>query len=139
MPAFMITIGSTYSDVDYAVENILEFLTDKCSISDKHVVFILNFALRELLNNAVEHGNKLLKGKKVCCSVAVENEILTFDVADEGEGFRIEEIQAGDLVEDIDGTRGRGIVMIRKIGFNLSTEENHIIAVIDLDLLESIL
>lgn len=137
MPVLVVTIYSTYAEVDCAVEKILEFIRTECGVSDNHGVFILNFVLRELLNNAVEHGNGFLEDKKVCCEVVYEKDILKFDISDEGRGFDIDEVIGRDVFENIEGTRGRGIAMIKKIGFDLKIASSHIIADIDLRYLMS--
>ncbi|MCX7712006.1 MAG: ATP-binding protein [Clostridia bacterium] len=133
MPSCKITMNSTFEDVDKTVEQVLVFVNKRCGISDHHIEFITNFVLRELLNNAVEHGNGLTEEKKVTCEVSYVDKMLHLDIADEGSGFDIREILERQSQEAIDGTRGRGIEMIRRIGFVLDSAGNHITAHLNMD------
>lgn len=54
---------------------------------NKQAAFAVNFALRELLINAIEHGNRNIKEKKVTCIVNYTKSYIIIEVIDEGKGF----------------------------------------------------
>jgi len=72
----------------------------------------LNLVLRELLNNAIEHGNKEIHEKKVQCSVEhLGRKRFKIIVQDEGNGFDYEDID-WEIPLDPRQTRNRGFALI---------------------------
>jgi serine/threonine-protein kinase RsbW len=126
MPGYTVKINSTYEEVDNAVDEIIDFLQNNCNLKDEHLVFTINFTLRELLINAVEHGNKMVKEKEVLCVVSYTDNGISIDVYDEGNGFKLESRMSEIAKEDILRLRGRGIYIITKMGFVLNVETGHV-------------
>ncbi len=75
--------------------------------------FAVEMALREALANAVLHGNRLDRRKKVrvCCACESDQGILIV-VKDEGEGFDPMKIPSPLMGENIHSDHGRGIYLI---------------------------
>ncbi len=128
MPGYTVQINSTYEEVDAVVDEILDYLQSNCRLENEHLVFIINFTLRELLINAVEHGNKLIKEKRVMCVVSFTDNDICIDVFDEGNGFKLKKRMSEIAKEDMLRLRGRGIYIITKMGFDLRVEDNHVTA-----------
>lgn len=125
---FKIDISSTFEDVDIAVDRILNFLKYRCSINDECFIFKTNFILRELMINAVEHGNKMDMNKRVSCIVTYSEAELKIDVSDEGEGFIYKSEFTDMYGEDVISHRGRGIFTILKMGADVKFVKNHVYA-----------
>lgn len=71
------------------------------------VAFAVELVARELLDNAITHGNRGLADKKVEFRLWVKPARVTMQVSDEGEGFnwRLQPRSPGDAV----GPSGRGL------------------------------
>jgi len=63
--------------------------------------------------NAVVHGNRYNANKRVRFAVAVNSQRFTIQIADQGEGFRFEDVPDPLAPENIMRTSGRGIFLIR--------------------------
>src|SRR5580700_3860059 len=105
---------STLESVDLAEGEILE-AAEKAGFDeeDQHRI---GMAVRECMVNAVVHGNRYNRNKKVKvhASLAVEAQItcLTVRIADEGEGFEVKEVP--DPLHDNNLLRhsGRGLFLM---------------------------
>lgn len=69
--------------------------------------------VHELLTNAIEHGNKNHKDKKVSIQIFIAKGYYLVTLTDEGEGFNWQEIIHKDLDLTGDSERGRGIALAR--------------------------
>lgn len=85
-------LPSTFQDVDQVVEDILKSIKHKFQFMSDRYLFNINFMLREILNNAVEHGNHFDPNKKVFCKVSYDVPLLVFIIKDEGKGINIMDI-----------------------------------------------
>lgn len=131
MPKYSIVIDSCYEDIDYAVDKVLEFINRQSAMGGRRFLFSINLTLRELLNNAVEHGNRFNTDKKITCEVCLTDSIIEIKVADEGEGFTLDGIGDEDYPADLADTRHRGLKIIKKMGFELCACKNAITAKVD--------
>lgn len=125
-------LGSTFKEVHIAVLDVVELLKTKCGITDRKLLFKINFMLREVMNNAVEHGNNFDEDKKITCEVHMDNHTLIFEVEDEGEGI---DLGANPFNVDRDyilRERNRGIKVIQDLNFRVSIDENRIRLELDL-------
>lgn len=110
--------ASSFYYVDRAVEEILNFIQD---YQIKVKKFELNLIVREVLNNAVEHGNQHEFCRRVRCQMWVEHDALHIKVEDEGEGFDWRHDQRSDLDTMQDG--GKGLLLIQTFGFDVSRND----------------
>lgn len=134
MDSYKIEMESTFEAVDLAVAEILIFLHKQCCLINKQAAFAVNFALRELLINAIEHGNRKIKEKKVTCIVNFTKSYITIEVIDEGKGFDLNALKC-ENEKDENGVvreRGRGICTLLNMGFCLDANKNHITAKLEL-------
>lgn len=81
------TCESNFESVDLMVKDALKTLEHKIESLSKYTLFKINFMLREMLNNAVEHGNHFDVTKKVMCRIVREGHFLKFHIKDEGAGI----------------------------------------------------
>ena len=80
---------------------------------DEDDALSLGMAIRECMVNAVVHGNRYNLNKKVHLTVARTPEQVVIKIADEGEGFELEDLPDPLAEENLLRHSGRGIFIIR--------------------------
>lgn len=125
-------IQSTFQEVDAAVEQAKEYFQgSECpKLSSKKTCIL--FTLRELLNNAVKHGNHLDYHKKIRCEIGCDGRKFHLDVWDEGLGFRLPDYRWDESANGVLHMSSRGLFIIQKMNFQLSVIEGHVSAILDL-------
>jgi serine/threonine-protein kinase RsbW len=103
---------STLESVDLAEGEILKAAEDAgFDEDDRHRI---GMAVRECMVNAVVHGNRYNRNKKVHVQVSIDKPAATFTIriADQGEGFEMQEVP--DPLEDTNLLRhsGRGLFLM---------------------------
>ncbi|MBC8489512.1 MAG: ATP-binding protein [Bacteroidetes bacterium] len=113
MKSFNIVIASDKSEI-HKVEKLLEEVNNECDLEmEKFVNF--QIAVSEALVNAIVHGNKENKNKKVFCDIECADKHMTVRIKDEGEGFDLNEVPDPTSKENILKEHGRGIYIIRSL------------------------
>lgn len=105
------TLDSTLESVDKA-EVIATEEARKVGFDEDDQAQI-GMAVRECMVNAVVHGNRYSKNKKVHLDVEKSQERLTFIVGDEGDGFDLSSLPDPLAPENLLRQSGRGIMLIR--------------------------
>lgn len=125
-------IKSTFEAVHDFVLEAADLIKNIDALEVDGLLFKINIMLREVLNNAVEHGNNFDDTKFICCKIFYEKEILVFEIEDEGEGF-----VANDFYMMDEGftmkNRSRGLELIEKYGFEYRFKKNKVIIEYDLN------
>jgi serine/threonine-protein kinase RsbW len=80
---------------------------------DEDDLMKIGMAVRESMVNAVAHGNRYNKNKKVRITVASNTERFTVRIADEGDGFDFSSLPDPLSQENLMRASGRGIFLIR--------------------------
>lgn len=84
--------------------------------------FGVQMTLEETLTNAIRHGNCEDESKLVRVACKVSGERFWLSVADEGEGFRRDEVADCTAEENLESFGGRGMALIdaymEKVAFN---------------------
>lgn len=99
----------------YCFSSVEEFITLRDSINEKLMKIAGDGALRlfiainEGVNNAIFHGNKEDRNKKVYLTIEEIQDKIKIVIRDEGQGF---EKTCGNVVGDVWGEHGRGIELI---------------------------
>ena len=93
------------------VENAIDETTTVIGISQDNYGKILVSAM-EAVNNAILHGNKSNPEKIVDIDISFKSNELKIKVADEGPGFRPENIPDPTIPENIEALNGRGIYLM---------------------------
>lgn len=75
----------------------------------------LAISVTEILGNAIVHGNKRDKSKKVTIDFEYKNDTITVSIQDEGEGFKESEIANPLEPENLLKESGRGIFIVRAL------------------------
>jgi serine/threonine-protein kinase RsbW len=73
----------------------------------------IGMAIRECMVNAVVHGNRYSKNKKVHLEVERSKETLTVIIGDEGAGFDLNSLPDPLAPENLLRQSGRGLLLIR--------------------------
>ena len=96
------------------VEPLINRLKEKLSIPLEKYYNIL-IAVSEAMNNAIIHGNKLNKNKKVLIEVLANNDRVDIRIHDEGEGFDPEFLADPRDPENLLKDSGRGVFLIKEL------------------------
>jgi len=76
--------------------------------------FGVRLALEEAVVNAIKHGHRGDPAKQVSVRYRVEADRATFEVEDQGPGFRPEQVPDPLAPENLDRDCGRGLLLMRK-------------------------
>lgn len=106
-----ISIRSKIELIDGAVQEALNFAAE-IGISDE-ASFGIDLAVREVVANAVKHGNKLDENKMVEVTLANTDKGFEVVVRDFGEGFKVEDVPDPTNPENLMKADGRGILFMR--------------------------
>ena len=104
-------------------EEILEEITKRVNLNEEIYGNIL-LSLSEAINNAIIHGNKLDRDKKVTVSYRISGEAIELKVCDEGKGFDPEKIPDPTLPENLEKETGRGIFIIKNLSDKVEFKNN---------------
>ena len=85
-----ISISSKIELIDNAVQEAVKFAEEVGVAEDS--MFGIDMAVREVVANAIKHGNKLDEKKQVEITFANSDEGFEVTVRDFGEGFKVEEV-----------------------------------------------
>ena len=77
------------------------------------VLFAIRLALEEALSNAIKHGNKFDREKKISVWAELAPELTAITVADEGGGFDPSALPDPTADENLEKPCGRGIMLMR--------------------------
>ena len=105
------TLDSTLQSVDKA-ETIVVNAAQEAGFDedDQHQI---GMAVRECVVNAVVHGNRYSKNKKVHLTIEPSREGLTVLIGDEGTGFDIDALPDPLASENLLRQSGRGLLLMR--------------------------
>ena len=101
------------------IESFIDNAKEKFNLNDDIYGNIM-IAVTESVNNAIMHGNKNDKSKNVTLSLSLNNNIINFEIKDEGAGFDFQNLPDPTSPENIDKPSGRGIFLMK----HLSDEVN---------------
>jgi serine/threonine-protein kinase RsbW len=120
---------SELRSIDVVVPKIEKFFVERCQEVE---TFNLNLVARELLNNAVIHGNKNKITKYVTCRALIKNMIFRLCIKDEGLGFNWRERISYEPKADNEG--GRGMLILKSFGFRYHFNEKGNIVTVEVNL-----
>jgi serine/threonine-protein kinase RsbW len=105
------SLESTLDSVDKAEEMVMADAA-KAGFDDDEQHQI-GMAIRECMVNAVVHGNRYSKNKKVHLSIERSKDALTIVIGDEGAGFDLSSLPDPLAPENLLRQSGRGIMLIK--------------------------
>ena len=120
-PPKILVIKSEISELR-KVENFLNDIFKEYNLAEKYFNK-LYLCISEAILNAIKHGNKNDKNKKVAIEVDYINEEIEVLIEDEGEGFDFNKVEDPTISSNIRNESGRGIFIIRKMSNQLEYNE----------------
>ena len=96
------------------VESFIENVGEKIKIEETIYGNVL-VSVTEAVNNAIVHGNKKDKTKKVKLGLKKNKKSVRFVVEDEGVGFDYDNLPDPTSPKNLDKVKGRGIFLIRSL------------------------
>jgi serine/threonine-protein kinase RsbW len=105
------------SDIRY-IEQVVELVTRQCvelCFTARHCALNVPVALTEALSNAILRGNNEDRDKYVRVRARLDYTALVLEVADEGEGFDLDDCTIDPTGENIDREDGRGLFLMRRL------------------------
>jgi len=121
-PIFSSTLQSRVELVDDAEESVRRFARD-VGFEESDQYFI-GLAVREMLINAIKHGNRFDKNKSVGLRLSRNGADMTIEITDQGEGFRLESVPDPHLPENQERRSGRGIAIVVAVMDEFSVNRN---------------
>ncbi len=107
-----VVIANQFEMIDL-VQSVLDDITGLVEF-DEETVHWMGMAVREALNNAIEHGNKLDPGKHVRVTFDLLPDTLEIKIRDEGAGFDTASLPDPTEPANLLKPSGRGIFYMRK-------------------------
>jgi serine/threonine-protein kinase RsbW len=105
-----LVLPSKLESIDEAVLTAINFANEIGFGED--AVFPIDLAVREVVANAIKHGNKFDETKQVEITLEENNEGFEISVRDYGEGFAIESVPDPTNPENLLKASGRGILFM---------------------------
>lgn len=96
------------------VESFIENVGEKIKIEESIYGNVL-VSVTEAVNNAIVHGNKEDKTKKVRIGLKKNKKSVRFVVEDEGVGFDYDNLPDPTSPKNLDKVKGRGIFLIKSL------------------------
>ena len=94
------------------VQDEIEGFLKHHQFSEKEV-FCIRLALEEALINAIKHGNRLDRNKKVHITYHILPERFDVVITDEGQGFDPNDVPDPTAIENLERPCGRGLMLMR--------------------------
>lgn len=104
-------LASNLESVDHAEERALE-IAAQCGVPEDELHRV-GISVREAMVNAVVHGNRYNRNKKVYFRVHANSESVSITIGDEGNGFNPDTVPDPNAEENVLRQSGRGIMLIR--------------------------
>lgn len=76
-------------------------------------LFGIHLAMEEALMNAIKHGNRNQKDKKVSVSIAITAQRFYCRITDQGDGFALDDVPDPTCQDALECESGRGLALIR--------------------------
>lgn len=105
------------------VEKLIDQVCEEYHVNQDYYGNIL-IALTEAVNNAILHGNKSEKSKKIFVSFEPHQTNLLFTVEDEGDGFNYDALPDPTDPENIDKPSGRGVFLMKHLADKVNFHNN---------------
>ena len=106
-----VTISSETAEAQRIQQAILDHL--KANAFSERELFGIKLALEEALVNAIKHGNRMDRTKKVWISYHVHADEFVIRIRDEGKGFDPHDVPDPTVEENLERPCGRGLLLMR--------------------------
>ncbi len=113
MQQVKITLPSLVDNIRI-IESFIDNAKDRFHINDDIYGNIV-VAVTEAVNNAIRHGNRFDKDKNVRLTLSVNDNLVRFEIEDEGAGFDPTNLPDPTAPENLETPGGRGIFLIQAL------------------------
>lgn len=113
MQQVKITVPSLVDNIRI-IESFIDNAKDRFHINEDIYGNIM-VAVTEAVNNAIRHGNRFDKDKNVQLTLSVNDNLVRFEVEDEGTGFDPTNLPDPTAPENLETPGGRGIFLIQAL------------------------
>ena len=103
----------------HEIDSLLDVVMQQCGIKEDFLG-VMNVPLHKCVENAIIHGNKCDKNKKVLIEVQLKQSELLFSITDEGAGFDYDSV----LKQNIEHSPKSGLLIVKMLTKNLSFAKN---------------
>lgn len=118
---YTLNLPSTFQESE-KIPDFVDQIRDECALDEEHSE-TFKLVLSEAVTNAILHGNKEDREKKVDITIQVSANSISADVKDQGEGFDATEARDPLKEENLLNTSGRGIFLIRQFADHVEFKE----------------
>jgi serine/threonine-protein kinase RsbW len=108
-----VSIASSYDELNKVESLITESCGDLGVNEDAYGNVLI--AVTEAVNNAIEHGNKRLRGLSVSVMVGDNNDEFCYAIKDQGSGFDYNDLPDPTAPENMLKENGRGVFLMRSL------------------------
>ena len=105
------------------IESFIDNAKERFNLNDDIYGNIM-IAVTESVNNAIMHGNKSDRTKNVTLSLSLNNNIINFQIEDEGIGFDFQHLPDPTSPENLDKPSGRGIFLMKHLSDEVNFSNN---------------
>ena len=96
------------------IESFIDNAKEKYNL-DEDIYGNIMIAVTEAVNNAIKHGNSGDKSKNVLLSLYLDDNVIKFQIKDEGIGFDYENLPDPTTPENLEKPGGRGIFLMKNL------------------------
>ena len=105
------------------IESFIDNAKERFNLDDDIYGNIM-IAVTESDNNAIMHGNKNDRTKNVTLSLSLNDNVINFQVRDEGLGFDFQNLPDPTAPENLDKPSGRGIFLMKHLSDEVNFSNN---------------
>ena len=114
LKTFQVSFPSEFSMMKNPVSKALKFIDDNRPSLDENIRGDVKLVINELVANAISHGNRKNKDKKVYLRIKLKEDFIIANIADEGKGFNYRNYFADQKQSQMQES-GRGIKLARSL------------------------
>jgi anti-sigma B factor antagonist len=127
------SFNSSFQDADNAIADTFVHIKSEGIKMDCKLNFIIQYALRELFNNAIEHGNNFDMHKIIRYRIDITKHRLKISVVDCGKGFDFNSVVKKQREALPTRCRNRGLTSLMDMGFVINATDRCINASLSLN------
>ena len=105
------------------IESFIDNAKERFNLNDDIYGNIM-IAVTESVNNAIMHGNKNDRTKNVTLSLSLNENIINFQIRDEGLGFDYQNLPDPTSPENLDKPSGRGVFLMKHLSDEVNFSNN---------------
>jgi len=105
------------------IESFIDNAKERFNLDDDIYGNIM-IAVTESVNNAIMHGNKNDRTKNVTLSLSLNNNVINFQVRDEGIGFDFQNLPDPTSPKNLDKPSGRGVFLMKHLSDEVNFSNN---------------